>query len=581
MQARRLPAQGLGAARLGRCAICGRTLARQALGQLGLRLARRGQRGQVVAALGQNGFDEAVHQQIGVAPDRAGEVGVGLESQPEVAAVVRGVDGLLHRAQQHLVDLRRVRALLGGGGKLLKIFGLRLLRQGLRHAQRLEVLAQGFELFGRGALVHPVQPPLLALGDELGRAHIGRQHGLFDQLVRLVAHARHDAFDAPAFVANDLRLDGLEIHRTTALARRQQRPINLVQVQQVRHQGGALLRLRAAGALQNRRHFGVGQAGVAEHHGREELVGVHLALGVDEHVAHQAQALDLRVERAQAIGELFRQHRNHAARKIDRGGAIVGLDIERAAVLHVVAHIGNRYQQPPALAAPNACGLAIHRVVEVARVLAVYRYQRDVGEVDAAFVVGGTHLLGQAARLCQRGLAELVRHRVLAHRDLDFHAGVVDFAQHLFDAPNRLPKQRRWLGELNDYHLSRLRRPGGPLGDEHVLAVAFVFRGQQPDPAFVQQAADQGGAGAFDDFGYAPLGAAAPVVPNDARLDAVAVQHGAHFVGREVEVGLAVVALHKAVAVAVPMHHAVKLGQQWVLNFFFHSVFSLVLIMLY
>jgi hypothetical protein len=40
------------------------------------------------------------------------------------------------------------------------------------------------------------------------------------------------------------------------------------------------------------------------------------------------------------------------------------------------------------------------------------------------------------------------------------------------------------------------------------------------------------------------------------------VQHGAHFVGRQVDVGLAVVALYKSVAVAVAGNRAFKFGEK-------------------
>jgi hypothetical protein len=40
------------------------------------------------------------------------------------------------------------------------------------------------------------------------------------------------------------------------------------------------------------------------------------------------------------------------------------------------------------------------------------------------------------------------------------------------------------------------------------------------------------------------------------------VQHGAHFVGRQVDVGLAVIALDKAVAITVAGNSAFKFGEQ-------------------
>ena len=98
--------------------------------------------------------------------------------------------------------------------------------------------------------------------------------------------------------------------------------------------------------------------------------------------------------------------------------------------LHVVADVGDRHQQAPALAAADLGRLAVHGIVEVARVLAVDGDQRHVGEVDAVLRRPGRTLSGSAARLRHAGLGELVRHAVLAHRDLDLHARVVDLAEH-------------------------------------------------------------------------------------------------------------------------------------------------------
>ena len=50
-----------------------------------------------IAFVAEQRFDDAVHQQIGVTANRAGEVGVSLVGQTEVPAVDTCVDGLLHR----------------------------------------------------------------------------------------------------------------------------------------------------------------------------------------------------------------------------------------------------------------------------------------------------------------------------------------------------------------------------------------------------------------------------------------------------------------------------------------------------
>ena len=75
---------------------------REAFGEFGVRFAGCRQHRQRVLGLRQDRLDHAMHQQVGIAPDRAGEVRVGLICKAEVPAVDRRVDRLLHRAQQCL-----------------------------------------------------------------------------------------------------------------------------------------------------------------------------------------------------------------------------------------------------------------------------------------------------------------------------------------------------------------------------------------------------------------------------------------------------------------------------------------------
>ena len=103
---------------------------------------------------------------------------------------------------------------------------------------------------------------------------------------------------------------------------------------------------------------------------------------------------------------------------------------------------------------------------------------------------------------------------------------------------------------------------GRALGNQHVLAVALVFGRDEPDAAFVQQAADDRLLRRSMISTHAAFGPALAVVAHDARLDAVLVQHRAHLVGRQVDVGFAVVAQHEAVAVAMALDHAFDFIQQ-------------------
>jgi hypothetical protein len=477
-------------------------------------------------------------------------------------AVDRGVDRLLHRTQQHGVDLLRVGPLLGGLGDLLEFTGLRVVTERHAHADRLEVVAQDLFLLRRRPFVHPEQARVFALRNEVGTADVRRQHGFFDQAVRLVARARNDLFDAPALVADDLGLGGFEVHRATHGARCEQRAVDIVQVQQV---VDALLAPHGFGTPrvgQDRGHLGVGETGMAEHDRRIELVGVDLAGRIDQHVADHAQPLHFRVQGTQPVRQLLGQHRNDAAREVDRGGPVIRIHIDGTARLHVMADVRDRHQQPPAFGPPDAGRLAIDGVVKIARVFAVDRDQGNVGQVHAVLLVLGTYLVRQRPRLGNAGIRELVRHAVFAHRNLDLHAGIVDLAQHLLDPAHGLPEQGGRLGQFDHHHLPRLAGAGGGLGNHHILAVALVFGGHDPDAALVQQAPNDGMSRALDDLQHAAFRAPLAILPGDPHADLILVQHGAHLVWRQVDVGAAVVADQEAVSVAMSLNGSFDFIQQ-------------------
>ena len=515
-------------------------------------------------------LDDAVHEQIGIAPDRAREVRVGLVGEAEVAAVGAGVDRLLHRAQQHRMDLRRVGPLLGGGSDRLVLGRTRIVADRQAEAERPQVVLQQRLLLRRRPFVHAIERRVLGAGDEVGRADVGGQHRLLDQPVRLVARARHDLVDVAVLVAQDLRLHGLEVDRAALDAGAQQGAVHIVEVEQMRHQRLPLARLRTPRIGEDGRDLGVGEARRRTDDGRKELVSDDLAVAVDEHVADHRQPFDIRVQRAQAIGKLLRQHRNDAARKINRGGTLVGVEVDRLAGLDVVAHVGDRDDEAPAVgdlvladALADVSGLAVDGIVEVAGVLAVDGDERHVGEVDATFLVGGAHGVGQRRGLRQRRFGEKVRHFVLAHRDFDLHAGVVDLAEDLGDAADRLRMHRRWLGELDRHDLADLGVGDAVARHDDVLAVALVFGREQPDAALVQQAADDRRRPALEDLDDATLGPALLVVADDAGANAIAVKDRAHFLWREVEIGqLALVADDETVAIAMALDSAFDFGEQ-------------------
>ena len=227
---------------------------------------------------------------------------VSLKSQTEMPAVDRRVNRLLHGTQQHAVDLLRIHPVFGGVGNRLKMFRLGRFADLHADAYGLEVVAQYFNFFRRRPFVHPKQRSVFAVHDVVGAANVGGQHGLFNQTVRFVAYARDDFFNSSAFIANNLCFGGFKIHGAALLTRLEQSPVDIVQIEQIIHARLVLERLRPACVGQNSGDIGVGETRMAVHDSFIKLVGKHLAIHTDHHVAHHAQAIHMGIERTQAVG---------------------------------------------------------------------------------------------------------------------------------------------------------------------------------------------------------------------------------------------------------------------------------------
>src|SRR5690606_31318146 len=128
-----------------------------------------------------------------------------------------------------------------------------------------------------------------------------------------------------------------------------------------------------------------------------------------------------------------------SAWKVHAGAALEGVVVQRRPGRDVVTDVGDGDQQPPcrplALLGADVDGHAEHRIVEIARVLAVDGDEGQVAQVDPALEFARLDGGGQLGRLGHGRLGEIDGNVELAHGDLDLHAGVVDFAQHFDDPP--------------------------------------------------------------------------------------------------------------------------------------------------
>ena len=137
-------------------------------------------------------LDRAVHEQIRIAPDRRGEMRVGVVTEAEMPVVLGAVDRLLQRAQQHRLQQVEVGAPLDLRQQLRVVAGVGCCPPPSDSAERGEEFLERVQLLRRRAFVHAVQRRVFLLQQVFRRADIGGQHAFLDQLVRLVAHDRND-----------------------------------------------------------------------------------------------------------------------------------------------------------------------------------------------------------------------------------------------------------------------------------------------------------------------------------------------------------------------------------------------------
>src|SRR6266568_2789823 len=237
-------------------------------------------------------------------------MGVMLVGEPEVADVVGAVLRLLQGAQENSLEELHVRTLARGLEQLRIVFGRGLVTARELQSELLEELAQIRELLRSRPFMDTVERGLPVFGERIGRTDVRREHALFDDAVRVVALDAVDARDAPFRVEDELGFDRLEVDRAALLPRLEQRLEDLVQKLQTRQETFQFQRRLAPRIGERGGNRSVSQSRARAHYRRIEAVAADLASRTDHHVADHAQAIDLGIERAQAIRELLRDRKS-------------------------------------------------------------------------------------------------------------------------------------------------------------------------------------------------------------------------------------------------------------------------------
>ena len=162
-----------------------------------------------------------MHQQIRIAADRRGEVRILLERQAEMADVGLLIDGLSERANHQPLEQRAVRPRRQPLDQLAKFARASACSENVAPTcSAFMTFCSSVTRFSSGWPCTRYRLPALARRSATAASHVGGDHALLDQAVRIVAHHRVEALD-PAVLA-DARLDlaAAKIERAARIARR-------------------------------------------------------------------------------------------------------------------------------------------------------------------------------------------------------------------------------------------------------------------------------------------------------------------------------------------------------------------------
>lgn len=151
----------------------------------------------------------AMDDQIGVAPDGAGKMGVVGFGESVVSDGGGGVTGAFEGAQE--MEFKDV--MFGGGVQFAEQFLDFVADGGVAHGQAVgeNHVAEGLEFFRFGILMDPVEGGDAALGGACGHVFVGQEHAFLNQLVGDVVFLFFDPDRLACGVAMDLEFGKVEV----------------------------------------------------------------------------------------------------------------------------------------------------------------------------------------------------------------------------------------------------------------------------------------------------------------------------------------------------------------------------------
>jgi hypothetical protein len=341
-------------------------------------------------AAGQGGLQEAVGDEVGVAPVGGSRVGVVAHGEAEVARrLVSGeVDRVLARSQELDHRERHLRKALG----VRRPAFLQESGEGAGVGLRRQPLAEaGGDLDDAppalGGTDDTAQRGEALLLEEAGDDAVGGDHEVLDQLLGRVLAVLAEVAHRVA-VEDRPRLDRLELQGAVLEAELAQ-PLGglalqarlLVRAGRRRH--GLRHRPRA---VEPGGHRVVGELGVVVHPGGVDVGRGERAVGGDRHLDDHGEAVLSRVEGGEVGRQSLGEHRKDPRRGVDGGGVVPRMVVDRRAVAHQGVHVGHGDQHlDPAVGR----GFRHGELVQISGVVVVDRDPEEPAQVAYLGIAAG------------------------------------------------------------------------------------------------------------------------------------------------------------------------------------------------
>ena len=260
------------------------------------------------------GNQRAVHDQVGIAPDRRCEMRIRPQSQPEMPKIFREIIRLRHRPQRGDVHQLAKISIFGLRQQPVQMRCLQHLPLGKRKPRCLGHFAQRVQLFGARFFMHPEQQRPLQAHQFFGSRHIGQHHEFLDQAVRVQPFGESHRLHRARIIQHDLAFRQVKFQRPPRRPRQFKRRVGRINRRNhtVQQRRGFVIRP----AIHRILHLRIMQTRLRPHQTPHKPVADLVPLRVDHHLHRQTGPVHMFVKRAQITRQRIRQHWHHPVGEI-------------------------------------------------------------------------------------------------------------------------------------------------------------------------------------------------------------------------------------------------------------------------